>query len=159
MYPRKRKPRLTVVTPSSSDISPQDDVLDVVGIGFGPSNLALAIAIREHNDVAGAAGAVRARFFERSPRFSWHGGMLLPGTTMRVPFLKDLATLRNPLSTFSFVAYLHSKDRLPEFINHKSMFPSRVEFHDYLEWAAERLSDVVTYGAEVVSIRPVRGED
>ena len=27
--------------------------LDVVGIGFGPSNLAMAIAVKEHNDAAG----------------------------------------------------------------------------------------------------------
>jgi L-ornithine N5-oxygenase len=39
----------------SSPARPQPDqeVLDVVGVGFGPSNLALAIAIAEHNAGAG----------------------------------------------------------------------------------------------------------
>jgi L-ornithine N5-oxygenase len=75
-----------------------------------------------------------------------------------VSFLKDLVTLRNPTSEFSFLAYLHSKDRLVDFINHKSLFPLRVEFHDYLEWAAARFDEVVRYDHEVVGIRTVRGE-
>ena len=27
-------------------------ILDVVGVGFGPSNLALAVAVREYNETA-----------------------------------------------------------------------------------------------------------
>jgi L-ornithine N5-oxygenase len=130
-------------------------VHDVVGIGFGPSGLALAIAIEEHNATLPAEQAISAHFFERQPRFGWHRGMLLPGTTMQVSFLKDLATLRNPHSTFSFVSYLHAADRLVDFINGKSLFPSRVEFHGYLEWVAERLEHLVSYDSEVVEIRPV----
>ena len=114
-------------------------VYDVVGIGFGPSGLALGIAIEEHNAAVGPERAVTATFVERQPRFGWHRGMLLPGTTMQVSFLKDLATMRNPHSTFSFVSYLHAQDRLVDFINGKSLFPSRIEFHGYLEWVAERL--------------------
>ena len=80
---------------------------------------------------------ILAKFVERQPRFGWHRGMLLPGTTMQVSFLKDLATMRNPHSTFSFVSYLHAQDRLVDFINGKSLFPSRIEFHGYLEWVAD----------------------
>jgi L-ornithine N5-oxygenase len=58
---------------------------------------------------------------------------------MQVTFLKDLATIRNPTSRFSFLAYLRERGRLLDFINHKSLFPSRVEVHDYLEWAAAQL--------------------
>jgi L-ornithine N5-oxygenase len=85
--------------------------------------------------------------------------MLLPGTTMQVSFLKDLATMRNPQSTFGFVSYLHARDRLVDFINHKTLFPSRIEFHDYLEWVAERLEHLVSYDAEVVDVRPVLDGD
>ncbi|REF00052.1 lysine N(6)-hydroxylase/L-ornithine N(5)-oxygenase family protein [Thermomonospora umbrina] len=134
---------------------PVDHVHDLVGIGFGPSNLALAIALREH--AAGGEGP-DAVFFERQAAFGWHRGMLIDGATMQVSFLKDLATMRNPASEFSFLHYLKARGRLVDFINHKTMFPSRAEFHDYLEWAAASFSDQVEYGSEVVAVRPVPGD-
>jgi L-ornithine N5-oxygenase len=129
--------------------------LDVVGIGFGPSNLAMAIAVSEHNDAGGPDARVTARFLERQAGFGWHRGMLLDDATMQVSFLKDLVTLRNPTSEFSFLRYLHSRGRLVDFINHKSLFPLRVEFHDYFAWAAAQVDDQVTYDAEVLSVTPV----
>ncbi|CAM02311.1 L-ornithine N5-oxygenase [Saccharopolyspora erythraea NRRL 2338] len=130
-------------------------VRDLVGVGFGPSNLALAIAVREHNAQVGAGDQVDARFLESKPAFGWHRGMLIDDATMQVSFLKDLVTQRNPASEFSFLSYLHSKGRLVDFINHKSLFPLRVEFHDYFEWAASHLDDSVDYGVEVVGVEPV----
>jgi L-ornithine N5-monooxygenase len=131
-----------------------DHVHDVAGVGFGPSNLALAIAIHEHN--AAAPDGLDAVFFERQAAFGWHRGMLIDGATMQVSFLKDLVTLRNPGSAFSFLHYLRERGRLVDFINHKTLFPSREEFHDYLEWAAGRFAGQVAYGAEVVSVSAVR---
>ncbi|HEY8481788.1 MAG TPA: lysine N(6)-hydroxylase/L-ornithine N(5)-oxygenase family protein [Spirillospora sp.] len=128
-------------------------VHDLVGIGFGPSNLALAIALRERQEQGGEA--IDAVFLEKQPRFGWHRGMLIEGTTMQVSFLKDLVTLRNPSSRFSFLSYLKDRGRLPDFINHKTMFPSRAEFHDYLDWAASAFADRVEYGSEVVGVTPV----
>jgi L-ornithine N5-monooxygenase len=85
--------------------------------------------------------------------------MLLDDATMQVSFLKDLVTLRNPASGFSFLCYLQSRGRLVDFVNHKTLFPLRVEFHDYLEWAAAQVADQVSYGHEVVEIRPVPAPD
>ncbi|MFB4419699.1 lysine N(6)-hydroxylase/L-ornithine N(5)-oxygenase family protein [Streptomyces sp. QL37] len=130
-------------------------VHDLIGIGFGPSNVAMAIAIGEHNAGAGARDRVTARFFEQQPRFGWHRGMLIDDATMQVSFLKDLVTLRNPASEYSFLCYLKSRGRLVDFINHKNLFPLRVEFHDYFEWAAAKVDDVVSYGHEVVGVTPV----
>jgi L-ornithine N5-monooxygenase len=124
-------------------------MFDLVGVGFGPSNLALAAAVREHRTPVSAA------FFERQPRFGWHRGMLLEDATMQVSFLKDLVTLRNPSSEFSFLCYLKERDRLIDFINHKNFFPLRVEFHDYLEWAAAKVSDLAAYDSEVTAVQPV----
>ncbi|RDG39828.1 L-lysine 6-monooxygenase [Streptomyces corynorhini] len=124
--------------------------LDVLGVGFGPSNLSLAIALGEQE-----RPRPRVHFYERHPRFSWHGDMLLKDATMQVHFLKDLVTLRNPGSPYTFLSYLHSRERLVDFINHKVLFPSRVEFHDYLEWAANAYSDRVSYGCEVSRVEPV----
>ncbi|MET9932920.1 MULTISPECIES: lysine N(6)-hydroxylase/L-ornithine N(5)-oxygenase family protein [unclassified Streptomyces] len=128
---------------------------DLIGIGFGPSNVAMAIALSEHNASVGREDAVTAHFFERQPSFGWHRGMLIDDATMQVSFLKDLVTLRNPSSEYTFLRYLQSKDRLIDFVNHKNLFPLRVEFHDYFEWAAAKVDDMVSYGHEVVSVEPV----
>ncbi|MFD7971359.1 lysine N(6)-hydroxylase/L-ornithine N(5)-oxygenase family protein [Streptomyces clavifer] len=141
-----------------SQVHPGDaaPVHDLIGIGFGPSNVAMAIAISEHNARAGTQEeAVTAHFFEQQPQFGWHRGMLIDDATMQVSFLKDLVTLRNPTSEFSFLCYLKSQGRLVDFINHKNLFPLRVEFHDYFEWAAAQVDDMVSYGHEVVGVTPV----
>ncbi|WP_333732109.1 lysine N(6)-hydroxylase/L-ornithine N(5)-oxygenase family protein [Streptomyces sp. IBSBF 3010] len=130
-------------------------VHDLIGIGFGPSNVAMAIAISEHNARSGTREAVTAQFFEQQPAFGWHRGMLIDDATMQVSFLKDLVTLRNPSSEFSFLCYLKSKGRLIDFINHKNLFPLRVEFHDYFEWAAAQVDDLVSYDHEVVGVTQV----
>jgi L-ornithine N5-monooxygenase len=129
--------------------------LDLLGIGFGPSNLGLAIAAVEQAAAGGVGPALRVGFLERQPRFGWHRGMLIDDATMQVSFLKDLVTQRNPASSFSFVSYLHERGRLTDFINHKTLFPLRIEFHDYLEWAAARVEHLVTYDREVVDVAPV----
>ncbi|MGD9528902.1 lysine N(6)-hydroxylase/L-ornithine N(5)-oxygenase family protein [Pseudonocardia sp.] len=128
------------------------EVLDLVGVGFGPSNLALAVALTEH----GRRSSVR--FVERQDRFGWHRGMLLEDATMQISYLKDLVTLRNPASPFAFLSYLHDHGRLVDFINYGSPYPTRLEFHDYLEWAASRFTDRVDYATSVVGIEPVAGE-
>jgi L-ornithine N5-monooxygenase len=128
-------------------------VYDLVGVGFGPSNLALAIAVHEHNAQPGEP--VSAVFLERQEAFGWHRGMLIEDATMQVSFLKDLVTLRNPTSSFTFLSYLHECGRLIDFINHKNLFPLRVEFHDYFEWAAARVGDLVRYDHEVIEVAPV----
>ncbi|MER6314829.1 lysine N(6)-hydroxylase/L-ornithine N(5)-oxygenase family protein [Streptomyces sp. NPDC001581] len=128
---------------------------DLIGIGFGPSNVAMAIAVGEHNARVGREEVITTHFFEQQPRFGWHRGMLIDDATMQVSFLKDLVTLRNPASEFSFLCYLKSKGRLIDFINHKNLFPLRVEFHDYLEWSAAKVDDMVSYGHEVVGVTPV----
>lgn len=126
-------------------------VLDVVGIGFGPSNLGLAIAIEEHNTESGRA-PITARFVERQNEFGWHPGMLLPRTTMQISFLKDLVTQRNVQSRFSFLNYLSDAGRLTDFVNHQTFFPTRHEFHDYLSWAARTVNADVDYGTDAVAI-------
>jgi L-ornithine N5-oxygenase len=133
-------------------------VLDVLGVGFGPSNLALAIALTEQDGRAATSRPVRAGFLERQDEFGWHRGMLIADATMQVSFLKDLVTMRNPTSDFSFLAYLHQMGRLAAFINQKDFYPTRVEFHDYLSWAAGRLRHRVTYGTEAVDATPVMAD-
>ncbi|MFD0310874.1 lysine N(6)-hydroxylase/L-ornithine N(5)-oxygenase family protein [Streptomyces sp. NPDC127119] len=136
-----------------------DAVLDVLGIGFGPSNLALAIAVEEHNAQAAPENRIRAGFLERQPSFGWHRGMLIEDATMQVSFLKDLVTMRNPTSDFSFLCFLRERGRMVDFLNAKTLFPLRIEFHEYFEWAASRVAHLVDYSDEVVSVDPVTGPD
>lgn len=125
---------------------------DLIGIGFGPANLSVAIALEE----AMADGKkLDCRFIERKPGFEWHGDMLLHGTRMQISFLKDLVTLRNPSSSYSFVNYLYQNNRLNAFINMSTFQPTRIEFNDYLQWAAKRVSADVCYGTEVISVDAV----
>lgn len=51
---------------------------DVIGIGYGPANLALAIAIDDHNRSSASGRKISALFLERREKFSWHPGMMLP---------------------------------------------------------------------------------
>lgn len=123
---------------------PDSERVDLLGVGFGPSNLALAVALAERG--------VRGCFLEQQPRFGWHRDMLLPGSRMQIPFLKDLVTLRNAKSEFTFVNYLSEHGRLVDFIGRHDVFPSRLEFHDYLEWAADHFAADVHYGRRVVAV-------
>lgn len=75
---------------------------DLIGVGFGPSNVAMAIALSEHNARVDRQEGVSAHFFEQQPSFGWHRGMLIDDATMQVSFLKDLVTLgTRPASTAS----------------------------------------------------------
>ncbi|MET3134124.1 L-ornithine N5-oxygenase [Oxalobacteraceae bacterium GrIS 1.11] len=127
-------------------------IYDIVGVGFGPSNLSLAIALDEIQQ-AGARELSHC-FIERQSQFTWHGNMLLPGTDMQISFLKDLVSLRNPTSPFSFINYLRHCNRLEAFINQKTFFPSRIEFNAYLRWAAGHFDAQCHYGETVTRIVP-----
>lgn len=131
-----------------------NEVNDIVGVGFGPANLALAIALREQSEISG--GSSSYLFFERKNRFGWHRGMLIDGATMQISFLKDLATMRNPQSSFTFISYLHAQGRTAAFINSQTIYPLRQEFHNYLEWSASQFAeDEVIYDSEVIQVEPV----
>ena len=124
----------------------ENSVRDIVGIGIGPGNLGLAVAIEEQ------APELDALFVEARPEFNWHPGMLLEGSNMQISFLKDLVTVRNPQSRFSFINYLHHSDRLIDFINRQTFTPERVEFADYLRWIADHITVDTQYNTTVTSI-------
>lgn len=133
----------------------QDEVQDLVCVGFGPASLAIAVALHdalEEGTPSLRTDEPKVRFLERQDRFAWHAGMLLPGAKMQITFIKDLATLRNPRSMFTFVNYLHEKGRLVQFANLGTFLPHRVEYEDYMRWCAGHFDNVVDYGQEVQSV-------
>jgi L-ornithine N5-oxygenase len=129
----------------------RETVFDLIGVGFGPSNLSLAVRLAEE---AGTAKLAHC-FVERQAEFGWHRGMLLDDCRMQISFLKDLVTQRDPTSRFTFINYLFERGRLNEFVNLKNFYPTRIEFHDYLSWVAEAFDERVHYGQTVTAIEPV----
>jgi len=135
--------------------SEPDSVYDLVCIGFGPASLAIAIALHDEMEAGRLTTPPKVLFLEKQTQFAWHAGMLLPGAKMQISFIKDLASLRNPRSNFTFLNYLHKNDRLVEFTNLDTFLPARVEYEDYLRWCARHFDDVVQYQNEVESVSPV----
>ncbi|KNC16071.1 lysine N(6)-hydroxylase/L-ornithine N(5)-oxygenase family protein [Pseudomonas sp. RIT-PI-a] len=126
---------------------------DLIGIGFGPSNLALAIALQERAEQGGRP--FDALFLERQPDYSWHGNTLVAQSELQISFLKDLVTLRNPSSRFSFVNYLKAHGRLVDFINLGTFYPCRMEYNDYLRWVAQQFAEQSRYGEQVLRVEPI----
>jgi L-ornithine N5-oxygenase len=124
------------------------EILDYIGVGFGPSNLALAIAFDE------IAPHCVGLYFEQAPEIDWHGGLLFSHSRLQISFLKDLVTLRNPQSPFSFLSYLKHVGRLESFANLRELHPHRTEFLDYLRWVARSFAQQVRYNTRVVAVRP-----
>jgi len=129
------------------------DVHDLVGVGFGPSNIGLAIALKE--DFAVETRESSILFLESKTSHSWHHPMMLPNAKMQISFMKDLCFLRNPSSRYTFVNYLHQKGRLASFANLRDFNPSRKEFDDYLRWTAEQFKGLIRYSSSVEAVAPV----
>jgi len=125
-----------------------NDLLDLAGIGIGPFNLSLAALLSK-------APGCRARFFDRNADFTWHPGMMLPGTQMQTSYLKDLVTPVDPSNPYGFLSYLVKKGRFYRFVNADYPRVRRVEFADYLRWVAGQLSGL-SFG---VSVDDVAFED
>ncbi|MEV2275406.1 SidA/IucD/PvdA family monooxygenase [Nocardiopsis sp. NPDC049922] len=120
------------------------EVHDLVGVGLGPFNLALAA-------LADAVPGLSARFLEARPGFSWHPGLLLEGARLQVPFLADLVTMVDPTSRWSFLSYLREHDRLFPFYFTESFHVPRREYDDYCRWVAQNL-DSCRFDARVRSV-------
>ncbi len=125
--------------------------VEILAIGAGPANLALAVALEElAPDLAQSTLII-----EQHETVLWQRGMLLPWSQSQVSFLKDLVTLRNPHSHFSFISYLHASGRLNDFINLGSFTPYRLEISAYLQWVARGLNQVrVQSGRRCISVEP-----
>jgi L-ornithine N5-oxygenase len=135
---------------SSSTAPKSDRLYDLIGIGFGPANLALSIALRESQESQDLK--LRYIFVEKQPNFAWHSSLLLPGAQLQVSPLKDLATMRDPTSSYTFFNYLHQQGRLAAYINRETNIPSRMEWSAYLAWAARRMEEAVEYSQEVIQV-------
>jgi L-ornithine N5-oxygenase len=120
--------------------------VDVVGLGFGPANIALAIALEE------LSPQLSACFAERQARPGWQAGMMLDGSDIQHHPVRDLVTPRNPRSRYTFLNYLVEHDRLFEFLNLGLPFPLRKDYARYIVWAAEQVGAHVWYSTTVRAV-------
>jgi L-ornithine N5-monooxygenase len=128
--------------------------VELLAIGAGPSNLALAVALEE---LAPDDLARNSLLIDRADAVVWQQGLLLPWVTSQISFLKDLVSLRNPTSEFSLVNFMHATGRLDDFINLGNLWPYRSEISAYLAWVAQSLHKVrVQLGCECVDVTPQR---
>ncbi|ESY12549.1 MULTISPECIES: SidA/IucD/PvdA family monooxygenase [unclassified Mesorhizobium] len=123
--------------------------LSCVGIGAGPSNLSLACQLHEQV----GKGAV---FLDRQVDFRWHPGSAFDSSELQVSHFKDLVTLVNPRSAYTFVNFLHENGRLYHFLNAQFEAVLRVEFEQYLNWVFHR--NPLVRGGETVRETRFDGE-
>jgi L-ornithine N5-monooxygenase len=140
--------------------TPAGELHDLVCVGFGPASLSIAVALHDAIEKGNLkqSEAPKILFLEKQNSFAWHAGMLLPGARMQISFIKDLASLRDPRSHFTFLNFVHQQGRLIDFINLDTFLPARAEYDDYLRWSASHFNDVVQYGQQGVAVAPVAGQ-
>ncbi len=124
-------------------------VFDIVGIGFGPSNLALAIGLEE------SASALTYRFLDAKQTPDWQDEMLLSGSDIQNNPLRDLVTPRNPRSRYGFVNYLKETGRLFDYLNLPLTYPLRREYAEYIKWVASHFLGDVESSAFVQQVEPL----
>ena len=125
---------------------------DVIGIGFGPANIAVACAMEENNfnhDVI---------FLEAKKEALWQENMLFDESDIQNHPLRDLVTPRNPRSKYSFTNFLFEQNRLYEFLNTGMTFPYREEFSQYISWVASYFDNIVRYNTRIQGIKLLEDE-
>lgn len=132
--------------PDATAAGPPDDCLDTIGVGFGPANIAIAVAYAESGNTS------RIRFLEASAGPNWQPGMLIDGSDIQHHPLRDFITPRNPCSRFGYLSYLKSEGRLFQFLNLDAPFPPRSDYARYVCWVANQFRDRVLYSERVARI-------
>jgi len=118
-------------------------IYDCIGVGFGPSNIALAVALEEE------AQLDNVLFLEQDAAPDWQGEFQIDGSDIQHNPLRDFVTPRNPASPYGFLSYLKAKDRLFAFLNLEAPYPPRSEYARYVVWVARQFDRVVRYSAPV----------
>ncbi|APU14464.1 lysine N(6)-hydroxylase/L-ornithine N(5)-oxygenase family protein [Actinoalloteichus fjordicus] len=118
---------------------------DVLAVGGGPFNLGLAALADPLPDVS----VVVCEQLAESD-WGWHPGVLFDDAILQVSFLADLVSLVDPTNPLSFLSFLRDRGRLYQFYVRERFHPTRLEYQDYLRWAAARLP--VRHGHRVDSV-------
>lgn len=123
---------------------------DVVCIGFGTKGLAFTTVLADHDP------SQRVLVVERDSRFNDDLGFAAEDGSAGSTFLRDLITLRNPRSEFTFVNFLHETNLLVAFTNASQLTTSRRLTARYMAWVAQKIEQLgwVSFNKEAVNIKP-----
>jgi L-ornithine N5-oxygenase len=137
----------------------KNEVHDLVGVGFGPAAIAVAVAFADRDECL-PPGAERPRmsYLERAESSAWQPDLLLPGADIQHHWLRDYANPRNPRSRFSFPNYLKETGRFYQFTL-LGNYVTRIEWSEYTLWTARQLDQDVRYNAEVLDVVPCVDDD
>ncbi|KZK84970.1 L-lysine N6-monooxygenase [Pseudovibrio sp. Ad13] len=125
-------------------------VYDLIGLGIGPFNLSVAA-------LAQSSSRIRTAFFDSKSEFSWHQGLMFSRSVLQTSFLKDLVTAVQPTSAYSFMAFLVEKKRFYDFLAGRFTGVTRVEFNEYLAWAAGKMNNLHwNHTAQEISVKDNR---
>ncbi|PPD20424.1 MAG: hypothetical protein CTY24_09315 [Methylobacter sp.] len=119
---------------------------DIIGIGFGPANISLAITIEEK------APEMDVLFLESNQDIVWHPDAQFAGTDIQNHPLRDLVTPRNPKSHYSFTNFLKETGRLFKHLNLPLTYPLRKEYAQYIKWVGGHFYNKVQYNKRVINI-------
>lgn len=126
-------------------------IYDVGAIGIGPFNLGLAALC---HPIKG----LKTIFFEQKQKFCWHEGMLIPGTTLQVPYLADLVTLADPSNPFTYLNFLRHHNRLLQFGIRDAQYITRLEYNRYCQWVCNQLENL-QFGYTVTDIAYIKDKN
>jgi lysine N6-hydroxylase len=115
----------------------------VLAVGGGPANLSLAA-------LAEPIGDCSVSVLESRTSVAWHPGLLWGNSRLQVSSVKDLVSLVDPRSRFSFLNFLHEQGRLYRHLVANPHFVSRKEFDQYFTWAAQLLGTYLDERVEAV---------
>jgi lysine N6-hydroxylase len=90
-------------------------------------------------------------FYEQKEQFIWHEGLLFDNASIQISVFKDLVSLVDPTSKYSFLSFLHNQGRLYNFINANFSSVKRIEFNQYFQWVCSKLKNLY-FGNKVESI-------
>lgn len=121
----------------------RERVAQVLCIGAGPANLSLAA-------LAEPLQGVSVTVLEARDSVSWHPGLLWSHSRLQIHGLKDLVSLVDPRSEFTFVNFLHEEGRLYRHLTANRDYVSRAEFDQYFSWVASHLD--VQLNTKVTSV-------
>lgn len=131
-------------------------VYDLLGVGFGPANISLAIACEEKGLIE------HCLFLDQSPNPIWQEQMLfeealdIHSNIQNIPY-RDLVTPRNPRSKYTFINYLYESGRFFEHLNMDLLLPMRPDYATYINWVAWHFRPYLKTNVDVCHIETARG--
>jgi L-ornithine N5-oxygenase len=130
----------------------QSTTYDVVCIGFGTKGLALSTVLADHDP------SQKVLVVERDGQFNGDLGFASTESSAGSSFMRDLITLRNPRSEYTFINFLHETNLLIAFTNASQLITSRALTARYMTWVAEKIQRLgwVAFNKEAVNIKPTK---